>query len=902
MSGSVIISASVSGTAGAAGTSSTNSQQGYSGGGGGGGGGAGVALTATGETVTLSPFTSVTGGNGGQGGDPFNGLWTGGGGGGGGDGIDVIGSAGATINNEGTITGGSGGSAVHGGGVGAGGAGISGANLSINNFGTIAGGLAGNSGTQADAIYFTGGVNTLTLQTGSTTSGAIELGTGGVSATISAANTGITLGSNILLDDANAALAISNDNNLNVSGIISGSGSVTVSGTGTLTLSGVNSYSGDTTISSGTLALSGAGSIARSSGVTDNGTFDISGTTNGTSITSLSGGGFVTLGGKTLTLTNASGTFGGTISGSGSLTLASGTETLTATNSYTGATTVDTGSTLALTGTGSVAASIGVTDNGTFDISGTNSGASIQNLSGSGTVALGSRTLTLTNASGTFNGAFTGMGSLIKQGTGTLILDGNSASFAGTTEIAAGLLEVGDIDNAQAVLGGNVTVDKDGTLRGHGTVTGDVSNSGTVAPGGSIGTLTIDGNYTQASNATLSIEVSPTAASKLVVNGSATLNGVLAITYDPGTYSPGSKYTLVSASNGISGTFSSVTTSGTASTNAAYVSSLSPSVDYSGNAVELTLSGVIDPVGTSIYTALGTSAILGAQSQNAALLDRLGSASGVTSAPAGWISATGSQTKVGGTNGAPDFRSNRYGFLAGLERRYGDYTGGVAIGYDHTDIKEAVTGDSGTVDTLRAALYGARNAGPVTLAATAGAGLDFLTQKRPFGTGGTAEGDHMGQEFNVGGQATLPMSFGSVTVTPRAGLRYAYFHANGFGESGAAGQDLNVGTDNVRSLQPYVGVTLDKVFADAVRPINAQLRVGYAHELLDANRALSVASQDGTQFIAPGTSLPRGYLTAGASVTLHPLKHLDVSLSYDTLINTTHASAQQGSIRIGYQF
>ncbi|WP_442793485.1 autotransporter outer membrane beta-barrel domain-containing protein [Paraburkholderia sp. HP33-1] len=782
---------------------------GYSGGGGGGGGGAGVTVTAAGETLIVSPFSSVTGGNGGQGGDSFNGLWTGGGGGGGGDGIDVIGSAGTTIYNEGTITGGSGGSAVRGGGAGAGGAGISGANLAITNFGTIAGGLAGNSGAQADAIYFTGGVNTLTLETGSTTSGAIELGTGGVSATISAANTGITLGSNIQLDDANAALAIRNDNNLNVSGIISGSGSVTVSGTGTLTLSGVNSYSGETTISSGTLALSGAGSIALSSDVLDN---------------------------------------------------------------------------------------------GTLDISGTNSGASVQNLSGSGTVALGSQTLTLTNASGTFSGAFTGTGSLIKEGTGTLILDGNSASFAGTTEIAAGLLEVGDIDNSQAVLGGNVTVDADGTLRGHGTVTGDVSNSGTVAPGGSVGTLTIGGNYTQASNATLSIEVSPTAASKLVVNGSATLNGVLAITYDPGTYSPGSKYTLVSASNGISGEFSSVTTTGTASTNAAYVASLSSSVDYSGNAVELTLSGVIDPVGTSIYTALGTSAILGAQSQNAALLDRLGSASGVTPAPAGWITATGSQTKVGGTNGAPDFRSNRYGFLAGLERRYGDYIGGVAVGYDHTDINEAVTGDSGTTDTLRAALYGARNVGPVSLAATAGAGLDFLTQKRPFGTTGTAEGDHMGQELNVGGQASLPMSFGSVTVTPRVGLRYAYFHANGFDESGAAGQDLNVGTDNVHSLQPYVGVTLDKVFGDAIRPVNAQLRLGYAHELLDANRALSVASQDGTVFTAPGTSLPRGYLTAGASVTLHPLKHLDVSLSYDTLINTTHASAQQGNIRIGYQF
>lgn len=123
-----------------------------------------------------------------------------------------------------------------------------------------------------------------------------------------------------------------------------------------------------------------------------------------------------------------------------------------------------------------------------------------------------------------------------------------------------------------------------------------------------------------------------------------------------------------------------------------------------------------------------------------------------------------------------------------------------------------------------------------------------------------------------------------------------------FGESGAGGEDLNVGTDNVHSLQPYVGVTLDKAFGDAVKPVNAELRVGYAHELLDANRTMSVNAPDGTLFTAPGTTLPRGYLTAGAGLTMQLMKNLNVSLSYDTVFNTTHASVQQGSLHVGYQF
>jgi len=63
-----------------------------------------------------------------------------------------------------------------------------------------------------------------------------------------------------------------------------------------------------------------------------------------------------------------------------------------------------------------------------------------------------------------------------------------------------------------------------------------------------------------------------------------------------------------------------------------------------------------------------------------------------------------------------------------------------------------------------------------------------------------------------------------------------------------------------------------------------------------------VASQDGTLFTAPGTSLPRGYLTTGISVGMQPVKNLTVSLGYGALINTTHASAQAGTLRADCQF
>ena len=111
--------------------------------------------------------------------------------------------------------------------------------------------------------------------------------------------------------------------------------------------------------------------------------------------------------------------------------------------------------------------------------------------------------------------SFSGTGTISQIGTGTTIMTADNSAFAGSTTIKAGTLSV------NGILGGTVNVQTGGRLQGTGQV-GTTTSDGTIAPGNSIGTLTVNGNYT-GNGGTLVIEsvlggdASPT--DRLVVTG-----------------------------------------------------------------------------------------------------------------------------------------------------------------------------------------------------------------------------------------------------------------------------------------------------------------------------------------------------------------------------------------------
>ncbi|MBN8975866.1 MAG: autotransporter-associated beta strand repeat-containing protein [Rhizobiales bacterium] len=359
-------------------------------------------------------------------------------------------------------------------------------------------------------------------------------------------------------------------------------GGLIKTGAGTLTLSGVNTYTGDTTISGGTLRMGAENVLASSAGVSvNNGTWDLAGYNQ--TVKGLNGnpGTGVTLGSATLTVDNAANSaYWGGISGSGGVTKTGGaTFILLGNNTYSGTTNIAGGvmkvgpgaslrnssainiSNGAKLGVDSInalsqATAVGLTGAGSMFATSTDQ--QIGSLAGdAGTNVWLDPGVVLTTGANNTNTVFggnlgvNGGGSLTKIGTGSFTLNGTN-DYTGATTVNGGTLSV----NGSIASSWLTTVNPGGTLGGNGTVGNTMIDGGILAPGNSIGTLTVAGNLVMTAASAYMVEVSPTASDFTHVTGTATLGGAtVAAQFAAGTYVE-KRYTILTADGGVNGTFS----------------------------------------------------------------------------------------------------------------------------------------------------------------------------------------------------------------------------------------------------------------------------------------------------------------------------------------------------------
>ncbi|WAC24088.1 autotransporter-associated beta strand repeat-containing protein [Blastomonas sp. SL216] len=333
-----------------------------------------------------------------------------------------------------------------------------------------------------------------TFGTTTINSGTLRIGNGGTTG---------TLGSGNVLN--NFALVFNRSNDFSVSNAISGGGTLTKQGAGNLTLSGANAYSGLTTVSAGTLTVNSdgalgsnvagttvsngatlafgtAGTIAdaisfRGTGVGGVGALNALGSVNldgnvlleaaglvsvqNGQLIRFRGSSFGALGNAVLTLNtdgNSSIFVNSAVSGIGGLIKnGAGQVQLAGNNSFTGPVTINAG-VLQVTGGNAINDSVAITGVGSGRLS-LDASETIGSIAGTGSIGLfNNSTLTTggNNSSTSYSGQILSTGSLVKLGTGTFTLTGDS-SYLGTTTISGGTLQIGDGGTTGTLGSGAVT-------------------------------------------------------------------------------------------------------------------------------------------------------------------------------------------------------------------------------------------------------------------------------------------------------------------------------------------------------------------------------------------------------------------------------------------------------------
>jgi outer membrane autotransporter protein len=718
------------------------------------------------------------------------------------------------------------------------------------------------------------------------------------------------------------------------SGVLSGAGALRKAGDGVLTLNAVNTYAGGTAVAGGTLNVANAGALGSGAVSLQAGsTLDFADSYVIANAVNLSGDPTIHVA-DGLTETFDGAITDGTASGD-MVKTGTGNLVLSAANAYTGETVISEG-TLSLVGHGTLAASSRVNDNAMLDLSGAAAGVSLVSLAGSGTVNLGARSLSLTNAADTFSGTIQGSGGLDVSG-GHQVLAGVN-TYTGDTTVSAGELEVtGSIDQSTVRVQG-------GVLSGNGSVGGLVTSAGaTLAPGGQdIGTLTVNGNLSQAAGSTYTAQIGAATSDRVVVNGTATIGegAVLAIQRLPGAiFTPGTRYEVLSASGGIDGSFT--VTGGAVSAfysiRPTYASNqvfLDTSQDRAfadaadtrnqartavaldglalGDGLRAAVGNVatdaearkaFDGLSGEIHAVAKTVLMNESEYVRAASTDRLRQAfcapggndasSTHASAVAGdacqpdqtvvWERAFGAWGHTDGSANEARLNQSTNGVLIGADTSLSDaWRVGALGGYDQSTFRLDTRGSNGTSDNYSLGAYAGAQWGQLGLRLGTSYTWHDVETDRSVDFAGYS--DRLHAKYNAGtaqvsGELGYAMQAGVVHFEPFAGAAYVALHTDAADEQGGAAA-LSGRADTMRTAFSTLGLHASSSMALGSVDLTANGSLGW-------RRAFGTIAQDATQAFAGSQAFDVGSVPVArnaavldAGITAQLQKDLSIGVSY----------------------
>lgn len=503
-------------------------------------------------------------------------------------------------------------------------------------------------------------------------------------------------------------------------------------------------------------------------------------------------------------------------------------------------------------------------------------------------------------------------GSSLISSTG--VLDGSALNVTG------GVVSFNGVQH-----GASTFVGAEGTLKGVGTL-GSTRVEGIIAPGNSIGTLTINGDYVQTATGVYQAELSPGGRSDLLrVSGTATLDGTLKALPEAGVYYLGEQFNFLQAAGGINGQFATTDFS-------AFSPFLAFGLGYSANGLRIDVargnalaSAAVTPNQIAVATSADGLAINQGlpkpltqlfPAQVGAALDALSGelhaatpmalvessrylrdaalsravavrSPGAADDAAGgaWVQAIGGSGKLDGDANAARTDSNSNGLLVGADHVFGSgWQVGGLVGTGRTDIKQAAgRGARSEIDNTHFGAYVGNQWGAFGLRAGLGYSRHDVDSKRELAFAGYQDA------LSANYDATTRQGFieGAYRFGGReAGLEpYLQFarvevDVDGFAEQGGAAA-LNGQVADTRTNVATAGVRFDKGLKTSWQQeswLHLRGGVGYRRASGDRSQVADLAWTGGSSFAVSGAAIADNAVVAelGLSAWLSPRNQLEL--------------------------
>jgi uncharacterized protein with beta-barrel porin domain len=515
------------------------------------------------------------------------------------------------------------------------------------------------------------------------------------------------------------------------------------------------------------------------------------------------------------------------------------------------------------------------------------SGTAINLLDGNDRLTLG----TGSTIKGTIDGGAGGSDSVTLNGTGSeddvflnfefLQVRGDYWSLSGTSTFASNIsVDTGVLAINGAITAGQTQLSNLAILGGSGTLTSPtVTGFGTIAPGNSVGTLTIVGTLSLngASGGGFETEFDGSGVDRTNVSGAVTL-----------TNSPVVNVIPLNGAGGASGVFLHSDTSITGAVGkVSYLGNGAATVFQTGNDLNLIAmdgSGIAAANFAALQTGLDfLDTVNGAQLDQQS--DCFDNSCAFTSGKRLWARGFGRFGNEDAQDGnmAYNYRNAGTAFGGDIELD-GGFTLGGSLGYANTKSEVDHNAAEAEIDGEFASLYVTYETGDFFITGIAGGGLQqFDLERRVAVAGGTDTARADTDGFLVGGslQAGFRLDFpGAWRLTPSAGIAYQYQSVDGYSEHGAGNGNVDVGDQDSDAFRVNTQLNVARTIVYDDFSLIPHVRFGIAGQFNNGDNVAGGFS-NGENFTLAQQDGDRVMGLAGAGLDIAFAEGITANIDYD---------------------